>query len=500
MAAPMALRCCKSLPLVVILGATGTGKSKLAIEIASKFNGEIISADSMQVYKSLDIITNKVTQAEREAAPHHLIDFLDPLWSYTVVDFRNKAIGIIEGLLNKGKLPVIVGGTNYYIESLLWRVLVKPESQQSGKLTFESRNVVLKDIIISHMSDPRNETINEEEKTKLDSLLTKVSANSQSEEVSTEDMYSCLELVDRARAKMLHPKDRRKIERSLQVYQTHLKPHSELIEEQKQLHGGSSLGGPLRYPRTCVLWLQCDQQVLDERLDSRVDDMINCGLVREMQEFHSSYNRHRLEQNLEADYTRGIFQSIGFKEFHRYLVMSPEEQQSKKGQKLFAEGLWLMKQVTKRYSRRQKKWIMQRFLSTPDRQVPPIYGLDATDVSQWEHLVRDRAFDIVEDCLEERAVRHAPLPTVENKGNVHQLFTCDVCNVSTVGSITWEAHLKSRKHYKMAKHKKKQEAAENGDTAAAHLKSRKHYKMAKHKKKQEAAENGDTAAGESTIG
>ncbi|EEC19059.1 tRNA delta(2)-isopentenylpyrophosphate transferase, putative, partial [Ixodes scapularis] len=198
------------------------------------------------------------------------------------------------------------------------------------------------------MSDPRNETINEEEKTKLDSLLTKVSANSQSEEVSTEDMYSCLELVDRARAKMLHPKDR----------------------------------------------------LLDERLDGRVDDMIDCGLVREMQEFHSSYNRHRLEQNLEADYTRGIFQSIGFKEFHRYLVMSPEEQQSKKGQKLFAEGLWLMKQVTKRYSRRQKKWIMQRFLSTPDRQVPPIYGLDATDVSQWEHLVRDRAFDIVEDCLE----------------------------------------------------------------------------------------------------
>ncbi|CAN7939846.1 unnamed protein product, partial [Ixodes hexagonus] len=102
----------------------------------------------------------------------------------------------------------------------------------------------------------------------------------------------------------------------------------------------------------------------------------------------------------EADYTRGIFQSIGFKEFHRYLIMSPEEQQSKEGQKLFTECLWLMKQVTKRYSRQQKKWIMQRFLSTPDRQVPPIYGLDATDVSQWEHLVRDRAFDVVEDFLE----------------------------------------------------------------------------------------------------
>ncbi|KAG7457705.1 hypothetical protein MATL_G00230230 [Megalops atlanticus] len=87
-------------PLVVILGATGTGKSKLAIEIGKHLKGEIISADSMQVYQGLDIITNKVTAEEQAQCPHHMISFMDPLVStYTVVDFRNKALSLISSLL-----------------------------------------------------------------------------------------------------------------------------------------------------------------------------------------------------------------------------------------------------------------------------------------------------------------------------------------------------------------------------------------------------------------
>lgn len=427
----MAAKCCKHLCPVIILGATGTGKSKLAIEIASRLNGEIISADSMQVYKSLDIITNKVTQAERDAAPHHFIDFLDPLLHYTVVDFRNKALEAIDSLLRRGKLPIIVGGTNYYIEALLWKVLVFPEKRPADQ------PVRLNQMIADYLE--RNAPVTEEKRTTLQALLTKVGSCTKSEDVCTEDMYSCLKVIDAARAQRLHPKDRRKIERSLQVYQTHLKPHSKFIEDQQRLHGGSSLGGPLRYPRTCVLWIQCDQNVLDERLDNRVDDMIASGLIQEMQDFHERYNKHRLANNLEADYTVGIFQSIGFKEFHRYLMLSKEERQSSKGQKIFAECLWLMKQVTKRYSRKQKKWITQRFLSTPDRPVPPLYALDATDVSQWDKLVKNQSIEIVEDFLEGREPSHAPLPMAQSKGNVHELFTCDICNVSAVGSIIWES-------------------------------------------------------------
>ncbi|KAI5717043.1 hypothetical protein M8J76_016651 [Diaphorina citri] len=124
-------------PIFVILGSTGTGKSKLGIEIAKKFNGEIISADSMQVYKGLDVITNKVTPEEAEGIPHHLLDFLDPNTRFTVVDYRNRALKHIDDILQRNKVPIIVGGTNYYIESLLWTILLdnKTNINEQGEFT-----------------------------------------------------------------------------------------------------------------------------------------------------------------------------------------------------------------------------------------------------------------------------------------------------------------------------------------------------------------------------
>ncbi|KAK8765141.1 hypothetical protein V5799_032252 [Amblyomma americanum] len=409
----------------------------------------------MQVYKSLDIITNKVTPAERDAAPHHLLDFLDPLLNFTVADFQSRALGVINNLLNRQKLPIIVGGTNYYIESLLWKILVRPENQSDDQLAYNSNRILLKEVINSFLKN-RSDSDSEAEAAAT-ALLSEVSDNASLGDISTEHLYKCLETVDPERALRLHPKDRRKIERSLQVFQVHGRPHSELIEEQQQLEGGSSLGGPLRYEQPCVLWLQCDQNVLDERLDARVDDMMSAGLIQEMEEFHERYNKHRLDHNLEADYTKGIFQSIGFKEFHKYLLMNAEEKASPEGQKAFAEGLWLMKQVTKRYSRRQKKWIVQRFLRTPDRQVPAVYSLDATDVSRWDESARDKAFEIVSDFVEGRVPSHEPIPLLDSNNNRQRLFTCDICDVSVIGSITWEAHRKSKKHLALAKQKRETE-------------------------------------------
>uniref|UniRef100_A0A8C3EZR4 tRNA isopentenyltransferase 1 n=1 Tax=Chrysemys picta bellii TaxID=8478 RepID=A0A8C3EZR4_CHRPI len=115
----------RALPLVVILGATGTGKSELALQLGLRLGGEIVGADSMQVYKGLDIITNKISLQEQALCRHHMISFVDPLVSnYTVVDFRNKAAALIEDIFARETIPIVVGGTNYYIESLLWKVLV----------------------------------------------------------------------------------------------------------------------------------------------------------------------------------------------------------------------------------------------------------------------------------------------------------------------------------------------------------------------------------------
>ena len=127
-------------PLVVILGCTGTGKSKLAIEIAKEIDGEIISADSIQVYKGLDIITNKVTSNEQAVIPHYMINIVEPSEQFSVVQFKAKALPIIDDIIERQKVPIIIGGTNYYIESLLWQNLIEEETQTS-KVSTNSQEV-----------------------------------------------------------------------------------------------------------------------------------------------------------------------------------------------------------------------------------------------------------------------------------------------------------------------------------------------------------------------
>jgi len=124
----LAARMADRVPIVVILGATGAGKSKLALELAARFGGEIVNADAMQMYKGLNIVTNKVTAEEQARVPHHAINILEPAASNTVVDFRNRALPIVERLLREGRIPFICGGTNYYIESLLWKLLVDQDT------------------------------------------------------------------------------------------------------------------------------------------------------------------------------------------------------------------------------------------------------------------------------------------------------------------------------------------------------------------------------------
>ncbi|CAB4055784.1 miaA [Lepeophtheirus salmonis] len=268
-------------PIVVLLGATGAGKSKLALELAQRFKGEIISADAMQMYHGLNIATNKVSEEELKKVQHHMIDMLDPLSQMVRVnDFRNTCLPIIEGLLAKNVIPFICGGTNYYIESLIWNILVDDAQSDS-------------DSEIDHNNLPYQ---------KDDDLS-----------IPSEKMYSELLEVDPERASTLHFKERRKIYRSLQIYYRHGgKKHSDFIKDQRSSLGGSHIGGPLRYKNVCFLWVDTEVSILDKRCDSRVDKMIQRGLLDELEDFHRRYN---LKRSTSSDYTIGIFQSIGFKEF-----------------------------------------------------------------------------------------------------------------------------------------------------------------------------------------
>uniref|UniRef100_A0A1A8KCA1 tRNA dimethylallyltransferase n=1 Tax=Nothobranchius kuhntae TaxID=321403 RepID=A0A1A8KCA1_NOTKU len=400
--------------LVVILGATGTGKSKLAIEVGKRLKGEIISADSMQVYQGLDIITNKVTAEERAQCRHHMISFVDPLMSsYTVVDFRNKALALIDDMHSRNKLPIIVGGTNYYIESLLWRVLLDTgqENKDHG-VTGEQAG---------------------DRKVELERL-------------EGAELHKRLAKVDPKMAAMLHPNDKRKIARSLQIHEKTGVPHSLWLEEQREQEGGDGLGGPLRYPDACIFWLHADLEALDKRLDGRVDEMLSAGLIQELRHFHIRYNQQKV-QDESQDYQHGIFQSIGFKEFHDFLT-APESSSQQEKDQLRDKGIEALKIATKRYARKQNKWVRNRFLTRPGHNIPAVYGLDVTDVSRWEETVLNPALQIL-SCLrkgEEPAVGPIRAQGAEQR-NKRSRHSCDLCDKVIIGDLEWTAHLKSKKHH-----------------------------------------------------
>ncbi|KAL5017399.1 hypothetical protein ScPMuIL_006988 [Solemya velum] len=537
---------------VIILGSTGTGKSKLAIQLARSLGGEIISADSMQIYKGLDIITNKVTHQELQQCRHHMIGYLSPLkFGSTVVEFRDTALPIMDQLLQDDRVPVVVGGTNYYIEALLWNFVITSRdvlraakvkstspteacmtrtslSEHRGAPVVDSDNhhstakkhslknpnkssfldgslhnderysfcaagsskhchdnikIISKDVAMQSTLDFDGHEVSSEEcnektchsllsqanshvtdvKPDLESCIHNREHISQEMEADegqlrqgstfltfpTEELYRRLEAVDQEIAQRLHPNDRRKIISALRVYEKHGVPLSAVHQAQKSCGSQLDVSGPVRYQKICILWIQCDMEVLRERLDQRVDEMMERGLIQELTDFHEIYNQDRLREDKVADYTLGIFQSIGFKEFHKFLILSKEERESEQGRKLFEEGIEDLKRVTRKYARKQVRWIENRFLRRPGSDMPPVFGLDGTDLSKWEANVEAPALEIVKALMEGRQPLHNHLQSCGERENRPARNVCDVCDGRVfVTSKDWEAHLGSRRHKK----------------------------------------------------
>ncbi|CAH2020903.1 unnamed protein product [Acanthoscelides obtectus] len=136
---------------------------------------------------------------------------------------------------------------------------------------------------------------------------------------------------------------------------------SDILAEQQSARDASTSGGGLRFTNAIVLWLQCVQDVLDDRLNKRVDSMMEQGLVNELLEFHHKYNQERLNTNVDPDYTKGIYQAIGFKEFHNYLMLSNKEQCSSEGKSESSKAVEQLKLVTRRFARKQKRWQSEEF-------------------------------------------------------------------------------------------------------------------------------------------
>uniref|UniRef100_A0A5S6QIA6 tRNA dimethylallyltransferase n=1 Tax=Trichuris muris TaxID=70415 RepID=A0A5S6QIA6_TRIMR len=319
-----------SRPLIVILGSTGSGKSKLAAEICRAISGEIVSADSMQLYEGLAVATNQTTPEERLGIPEHLVGFLPPLtFGYTVHSFRDDGLRVIEDIHRRNKIPVLVGGTNYYIEAILWDNLVG-DTTNSKSYYFNLPASVLC--------------------------------------LSNGELHKTLQSVDPEQAAILHPNNRRRILRSLQIWYTLKRKHSELLNAQRKQAGGSGVGGPLRFTKSLILWLQCDLPMLFSKLRHRIDAMVNNGLRQEITSFYdTNYCEYRSRQeevkHLGANgQPMGAFQCIGVKEFLEFLGLPRHVRDSSDGDAVFEKCLSSLHLATCQYAKRQVKWIRNRFV------------------------------------------------------------------------------------------------------------------------------------------
>lgn len=425
-------------PLIAVIGATGTGKSQLAVEIAKKYNGEIINCDAVQMYQGLPIITNKITPAEQCGIPHHLLGCIgieEPTW--TVGTFVTRASKIIEEIRLRGKLPVLVGGTHYYIQSLL----------TDGSLV-------------------ENEPEDEESIPELDE--------------PTEVLLAKLKEVDPVMAARWHPNERRKIQRSLQIWMKTGRPASEVYAEQKESAGqaygseginGSAAAGSRKHD-PLVFWVHAENDILRARLDGRVLKMIDGGLLDEVNTLYD-FRSQKDKSDEPVDVSRGIWVSIGFKEFAGYCAAVKDGSPAEVCESLKKIAIERTQAATRQYAKRQLRWIRYKLLNAMARidAKDGVYLLDGSELPSWEVTVQEPALDITSKFLEgaalpqSRAISDVASDMLVPKGedlshsrHRWQQQMCKHCRVTAVTVEDWEKHIKSNRHKKvLASIKKRQD-------------------------------------------
>lgn len=249
----------KKIFVPVICGPTASGKTDLGVRLALACGGEIVSADSMQIYKSMDIASAKPSKEEMQGVPHHLMDFLSPTKAFSVADYVEMAHDVIKDIYSRGKLPIIVGGTGLYISSLINNI----KFDDTG-CDYEFRNEM----------------------------------RELAEKQGNEALWEKLRAVDPKAAEKLHPNNQNRIIRALEVYKI---SGSTITEAQEKSRLNES---PYK---ACFIMPDYPRDVLYRRIDKRVDIMLEKGLVEEAEEFFT-----------HSDYVTAA-QAIGYKELKPYL-------------------------------------------------------------------------------------------------------------------------------------------------------------------------------------
>ena len=248
--------------ILVIVGPTASGKTRMAVELAQRHNGEVISADSMQIYRTMDIGTAKPTKEEMGGIPHHMIDVADPEEDFSVARYVEMAAQCVDDVLARGKLPIVAGGTGLYIDSLLSGRTFAPFSPDSALRGELERELA---------------------------------------EKGGQAMLEALAQVDPEAAQRLHPNDHKRIVRALEVYRSTGKTITQ--------HNRETQAIPPRYNALTIGLAFQDRQAMWRRIDQRVDEMVAAGLEDEV--------RRLLTSGISPKCT--AMQAIGYKEFTQAL-------------------------------------------------------------------------------------------------------------------------------------------------------------------------------------
>ncbi|KAK2433784.1 adenylate isopentenyltransferase 3, chloroplastic [Trifolium repens] len=429
--------------VVVITGPTGSGKSKLAVDLASHFPIEVINADSMQVYSGLDILTNKIPFSEQNGVPHHLLGTVNPNFEFTAKAFRDSAIPIIDAILRRNNIPVIVGGTNYYIQALVSSFLLDDSTD---------------DLNESYFGDSPG--------------ITGYDNDLCSENDSSSNSYDFLKDIDPVAANRIHPNNHRKINQYISLYsRTGVLP-SKVFQGQAAEKWGQA--DNLRYD-CCFISVDASLPVLDRYVEQRVDDMMDAGLLNEV------YNIY----TMNADYTRGLRQAIGVREFENLLRTSVFKSINKKevelidrsnlenteplfhgnlmewlrsssdtkSTTLLEEAIEKVKVNTRRLVRRQKRMLsrLQTLFGWDIHYVDSTESISSRSNDVWISQVVEPVTKIVTSFLSENGSLSA------SNGNGTKIiqrdlwtqYTCKACNDRVLrGLHEWEQHIRGRGHRK----------------------------------------------------
>lgn len=294
-------------PLMILTGPTAVGKTDLSIRLAKALNGEIISADSMQVYRHMDIGSAKITPQEMDGVPHHLIDVLDPVEDFNVVIFQRLARQALHEIWGRGRIPIVVGGTGFYIQALVYDIDFQDNPDQSPI------------------------------RARLESLAASR---------GPQYLHDLLRKADPASADAIHPNNVKRVIRALEYFEQTGQPISLHNEQERQKES------PYHFLYYVV---NTDRQVLYQRIDRRVDQMLEQGLVQEV----AALRRMGCRQGMTS------MQGLGYKEILDYL----------EGRCTLEEAVYVLKRDTRHFAKRQLTWFRRerqvRWLYLPDFQNDP---------------------------------------------------------------------------------------------------------------------------------